>query len=278
MNLTYPKPARPSFFVAAVLTALAVCLGARSADAQQAFSFAASSEEMLLAYPDDMMVQKIVEWQSPLVRAINQSRPFLQVTNSTGGSVMPANIETFTITIGDTAFNFGDAVLGDFAVLGDTSTDGVIIESVTPLNNGDAIQVKFGNGGLAPGEVARFQVDIDHDDPGAGGFVYPDFRSVFYDVVEEGSPTSTADNSQITAVFVEGADTLDLSTTLPDQTVPVGSIGSSVIVNSFFSYGTEVPLDNFEIPPVEIPEPATMVLSVLGLLGCISGFTRRRLS
>lgn len=256
---------------AAVCLLAVAALAAGHEASAQSFSYNISTSEALLENPDDMMVQKIEMWDSPLMRIIKRSRPFIEVTNtSSAGSGQLLTM--FTMTIGDTDFNFSDDVLGAYAATG-YSTPGAIASS-SSSSGGDAITISFANGGLAPGEIARFQFDIDPD-PGTGGYVHPDFRTVMFDLDDNGSD---ADNSELTALFVRtgpGTQTL-VSTTIPDQDLPPGMpLYSQGLIRS---YDVEEPLDNFGgDAETVIPEPSSVVLTLLAACGALAGMMRRRL-
>ncbi|MEM8864452.1 MAG: PEP-CTERM sorting domain-containing protein [Planctomycetota bacterium] len=234
------------------------------AEAQNGFSTAISSNEAILEAPNDMMVQKIVSWDSPLMRVVARSRPFIEVKNTSANE----RLTTFSMTIGDTDFNFSDAFFGEFAVLGTTSSPGVGIESATVTDNGDVLNITFANGGLAPQELARFQFDIDPDPGIHGMFIHPDYRTVLFDLFDD----DDSDNSVLTATYSAGPV---VSSAFPDQPTPAGPIFVNGVLRP---YSVEEPIDRFGQDPVEvIPEPSSVLLFLTALSGFAAAAMRRRL-
>lgn len=192
-----------------VLVALAA-LAAPQATAAPLFSVAISPSEILLADPNDMMAQHIDSWDSPLLRVIKRSRPFIEIkNNSTAGE----NLTQFSLSIGDTSYSYGSSVLGAFAKLG-TTTPGVGF-TVAPQNSNNELLFTLNNGaGLAPGGVFRFQVDIDGDLPGM--FIHPDYRMVLFDY----NQSDNSDNAVVAARFSGVANPVSLTfQDVPGQTL-----------------------------------------------------------
>ena len=129
------------------------------------------------------------EWHVPL---------FLITNTSTNAH---ADILSFTITIGDTGYNFdhlgvtGRDALGAFST--DLNSDGVFSSS-TPDNQDGAVREDFlsysGFSGFDIGDAFTFMADIDID-----GAVYPgsveDFRTIF------NNNGATTPNTEVTVVF-----------------------------------------------------------------------------
>lgn len=250
--------------------ALPMLLLSESAHAQpvSSFSIGISSSLPKLMAPDDPVVKHIESWDSPLMRIINRSRPYIEVRNT---STFPnSNITQFTMTIGDIAYDFGDSVLGALAVLSEYSADGLTIDSVTSPTGGDDIQIAFGGEGLVPGEVARFQIDIDPQS--SDQFVHPDFRTVLFDLEDNGD----LDNSVMTAAFSVGPP---VSVRLQDLSLPEGSLGSTVFANSVRrSYDVMEPIEFVNSGgEVVIPEPSAAVLVLLAAAGGLAVGMRHRL-
>ena len=233
------------------------------ARAQEGYEIGFSSSEAVLASNGDPTVLHLESWDSPLVRIVERNMPFIELTNTSANG---AALTEFRMTIGDTLFNFSDAFLGDFAVLG-TTTPGVQLTASTEMN-GDELVVQFDNGGLAAGDTVRFKVDIDRDDP-SSGFLYPDFRTVFFDLA---NPGSNADNSLTTSSFSTGSS---LSLIIGDQSDPGGLGVSSALVNTVRPYSTMENVELFEaIVAGVIPEPSSIGLIALGLV--VAANRRRR--
>lgn len=228
----------------------------------QSFTYNISTSEALLELPDDMVVQKIEMWDSPLMRIIKRSRPFIEVKN-TSAEGSGQNLTMFTMTIGDTDYSFGDSVLGDYAVTG-YSTPGVIASTSAP--GGDELAISFAGDGLAPGEVARFQIDLDPD-PGLDLYVHPDFRFVLFDM----NGGDDSDNSQLSGVFsTSGLGTQSIiDTVIPD---PIAALVATE--GSIRSYDTQEPVDMFGGEAL-IPEPSSLLLAVLAACSSAFGYRRR---
>lgn len=258
-----------------LLLAAAALSTAQSVSAQQSYSFAISSSEAILESPDSMVVAKVEAWDSPLMRVLKHSRPFLEVTNTSSESADPQNLTLFTMTIGDTQYGFGDDVLGAFAVLGDTSSSGVEIASATASADGDEIAIEFGNGGLAPGETARFQIDIDPDDGVEGLLVHPDYRTVLFDLVAVESALDDSDNAMVTALFSGGLDDdVSFGQTLPDS---VGSPSALSSLNAVIPYASsnDFPIQIFDTPDVIIPEPSALLMALIACLFSAAAMRQR---
>ncbi|MEN1679031.1 MAG: hypothetical protein AAGJ46_05530 [Planctomycetota bacterium] len=234
----------------------------------RSFSIGISSSLPKLMAPDDPAVKHIESWDSPLMRIINRSRPYIEVRNTS--TIETANITEFSMTIGDIAYDFGDSVLGAFAVVSQYSAEGLTVDSISSPTNGDDIRIAFGGDGLAPGEVVRFQVDIDPET--STQFIHPDFRTVFFDLEENGD----ADNSVMTATFENGRP---ISVRLQDLNLPPGTVGSTVFANSVrrpydVMEDIELVTDGGE---VVIPEPSAAILVLLATAGGLAVRMRHRL-
>ncbi|MDC0936544.1 PEP-CTERM sorting domain-containing protein [Pirellulales bacterium] len=223
------------------------------------FNLAISSSELVLESPNDSMVMHFQSWDSPLNRILERNMPFLEVQNNNNST---ANITEIRLTIGDTDFNFTDAVLGEFAVLG-TTTPNVVIDNST---GGDVLVVQFGDGGLAPGEVARFQFDIDAD-PDVEAFVHPDYRTVLFDV----NGNDDTDNSIASVVFAdageEGEDVVQ-ERRFPDFQQN-GPIFANAIIRPYSI------MENVEYFGLPVPEPTSFAM--LALIGLGMTATKRKI-
>jgi hypothetical protein len=131
-----------------------------------------------------------------------------------------------------------------------------------------------GSGGLAPGDLVRFRIDIDVRDEFAGQvFTRADFRTVLFDMngcnVYDGNTgcgvMNSTDNSQVAVGFEDGTRSILL--TLDDMAVeaPQGLFYNS----NFRPRGIMEPVDIFEwCPPgFVIPEPSSAMLSFFALFG-----------
>lgn len=230
------------------------------------FDFRISPSEMVLAAPDpyDAELQHYEMWDSPIGRIIKNSRPFLEIRNtSTAGSGIQLN--EFRITIGDEDFNFSDDIFGAFTQVG-TTTPLVSFTSATEDDDNELV-ITFGDGGLAPNEVVRFQIDLDSDDPLATK--NPDYRMVFFDLFEN----DNSDNSRLTANFTDSNDdpvTLTGFLRDGDPDSLTNYVNGAVRP---YSDMERVQVTGFEL----IPEPSSVLLGLIAMAGGAAAMMRRRL-
>ena len=229
-----------------------------------------SEKELQLANPTDPMWMKSNMWDISFERMNDRNMPVLELSNvQAAGS---PDIVEFKMTIGDTRFHFADDFLGAGAVLGNT-TPGF---NLTPVisDGGNLLTIgitKQGGGGISPGELVRFKIDIDVDaglvDPPF--FVHPDYRTVLFDMngiqvygPDPNFPPPTEDNAQASVRFSD--NTTEGPSVFEDATV-VGPQAQFFNAN-FRPYGIMEPVDIFETGGgTVIPEPSSAILSVLGL-------------
>jgi hypothetical protein len=260
------------FPVAALALAALAC---ETALAQiDVFSARVASKELKLANPTD---QDWADWfltDNGFQRMIERNMPFIEVEN-TGTDP----IKEFHLTIGDERFNFGLGSKGTFATLGRT-TPGIPITSTTE-DSGDELIVNIGGGGLLPGELFRFKVNIDIDPSFAAqyqalfGDSQPDFRTVLFDMngtnVYDGTQeVSSADNAEAWVVLDPEVG--------PDVTTdPVAFADAPVAAAAFFNDSIRGscccesdPVLIFEVDGEVIPEPTSacllLVTAAFGLL------------
>lgn len=235
-----------------------------------AFSVKISEKEMLLDAPDDMAVQKYVMWDLGFQRMNDRNMPYIELTNDASST---APITEFRLTIGDERFNFTNSFMGEYAMLGST-TPGYSITSSTVGNLGDELVVNIGNGGLVPGDVLRFKIDLNVDDQYAGQFFpHPDYRTVLFDmngfnVYDSLQEFSTDDNGVSTAVFspAGGANFSPDSVVFEDELV-VGP-EAQFYNNNYRRYNEMDPVRIFAAGGSvnQIPEPGSAVLALIAML------------
>jgi hypothetical protein len=241
------------------------------------FTVKISEKELKLEHPTDMMWDKHLMWDLSFQRMNDRNMPYIELMNAATNT---APITEFHMTIGDTRFNFTNDVLGTFAMLGST-TPGFQLTSSTIAGN--ELIVMIGNGGLLPGQLVRFKIDIDVDPPNSGGlFEYPDFRTVLFDmngvnVYDNTQQSSTTDNARVWVVY-------DPATGPNFSTVPVPFQDETVLppASSFFNdnpreWGENDPVRIFQIGGGEvIPEPSSIVL-LAGMACGLAAIGRRGL-
>lgn len=236
------------------------------------FEVSFCEKEMVLEHPDEMQYMKFSMWDTPYERIRNRSMPWVEVKNLDNSD---GNLTEYSMTIGDTDYNFSNAHYGAYAILSDSTPD-VLIQSI--VSTGDQLTLTFGNGGLAPGETVRFGIDIDPDPNIDGLFPHPDFRLVLFDM-NNMDGNGTNDNSEVSAKFEDPNDssmTAIASTQLPDYQV-TGNQGD--YYNQFIRpYGVMEGVDIFSdggLVTNPIPEPSSGVAAIL-VAALAAGLWRRR--
>jgi len=257
------------FAVAAV--ALAVSTVASAAMAQvDVFSARVASKELKLDNPVDQAWDTWFEKDSGFQRMVERNMPFFEVEN-TGSDP----ITEFHLTIGDQRFNFAPGSKGTFATLGRTANEVSITSSTA--NSGDELIVNIGGGGLLPGELFRFKVNIDVDASFATqykalfGDSQPDFRTVLFDMngsnVYDGTQqVSSADNAKAWVVFdpASGPNVTTDSVAFSDAPVAAAAFFNNSLRGSCCCASDPVLI--FEVDGELIPEPASALL-MLGAVG-----------
>ena len=244
------------------------------------FSVTLSEKEMALATPDDAMMMKYLMWDLSFQRMTARSMPYVEVTNNSDSD---ARLTEFRLTIGDTNFRYNCAFMGECAMQGKT-TPNAGITSFTE-QNGDVLVVRFGDGGLAPGEAARFKIDIDPDAEFKGlVFANPDFRTVLFDMngrnvyLNEPDGISSDDNASFTGEFeMTGMPPLVTDPVFFEDRIVGGNAGR-YYNNIYRPYGEMEEVDSFQFLSVGggvIPEPSAVALMAFGLLGGLAAPPRR---
>jgi hypothetical protein len=256
-----------------------IAFAASTAEAQVgSFTVKITEKELKLEHPTDMAWDKALMWDLGFQRMNDRNMPYVEVANAANST---APITEFHMTIGDNRFNFANDHLGTYALLGHT-TPGFQLTSSTI--GGNELVVNIGNGGLQPGELVRFRIDLDVDAPNSGGlFEHPDFRTVLFDmngvqVYDSGMPVevSSADNARVWAVF-------DPSTGPNFQTTPVALEDETIAApaSGFFNqnmrrWGEMDSVHIFDTGGMFIiPEPSSSLLLV-GMACGLGLFVRSR--
>lgn len=256
--MTHFRFAQRVFFAGALL------LGAVSA---QAVTINFSSLEQVLADPDDTNSKMSALWTGWATQLYEYNMPFIEIENDSAFAV-----ERFTMTIGDENYQFSNEFLrkedtnsypfpadGSWAIGGYSTPDIEFTSSIA--DNGDQLVVDFGDGGLQPGEVVRFQVDIDRDPPGDGMMMFADYTSVFF----QPSGDDTSSNSMLSFEFDGIAQ---------PSTLRLPNLGVSGNVAQFLQnprpYNVMQMIDVYPGTTLDvIPEPTTAVLTLLAAAGIV---------
>ena len=188
------------------------------------------------------------------------------------------------MTIGDDQFHFGDTFFDTFAKLG-KDTPGFSLSSTTE-NDGDTLVVNFLNGGVAPGKTVNFLFDIDVDAEFAGSFYkFPDYRTVLFDMNGDNYYQSAGivndpdndDNAKVSLTFTMAGmpNVTTVPTPFPDPNVLDGS--ARYVNANIARYGDSDPIRDFPLGGGgAIPEPTSVALGLLGLIGMAPMWTRYR--
>lgn len=164
--------------------------------------------------------------------------PTMRLTNDSAA----AKIDAFSLTIGDTDFNYNEVENRD----GTGGPDSIAQDSPSIGDRSDV--VKFTFSGFEPSEYFQFDVDIDED----SSETIEDYRQVLFDL--DGSESS--DNALSTVTFSDGQE-------LSGRLLDFASNDSDTYV---FSQSTAIPL----------PGAGMMGLALLGGLGFARSRRRRR--
>jgi hypothetical protein len=266
---------------AAVLAVWSLAAAAAPLVAQDSWLLQISEKENQLAHPTDPMWMKANMWDIGYQRVNDRNMPVLELTN-----LQPAggpDITQFQLTIGDSRFNFSDVELGEFAMLATTTPQYDDFELDSSGGNTLVVNImKDGGGGLAPGDVVRFKIDLDVD-PGFTDppfFADPDYRTVLFDMngvqvygPDPSIPAGAEDNAQATVLFSNG--TTSTPATFIDEMVFDPS--SQYYNNIFRPYGVMEPVRVFKVGGgTVIPEPSSCLLALVGLLGGMRMAARSR--
>jgi hypothetical protein len=247
-------PAAVLAFVFVVLGPLALRAQADETDLFK-YLVGLSEKEKMLADPNAATIQYL-QTDTTFQRLVSRSTPFLQVKND--GS--EDSIVELRLTIGDDSYHFGNTFLDAFAVVGKTTPGIAITPSVE--QDGDVLVVGFDEG-LHAGDFVRFRIDLDDD---AGKILYPDYRTVFF-----GSATQAMVQVKYEGM-PEPTDWVPFEH-MDQESATVGSSGSCCC-----SFGGSDPLYRFTASGVisAVPEPGSIVLCVVGVLGGIGVHRRYR--
>ena len=253
---------KPFLLIPGLLALVAITAPAA---AQTTINF--SSLETVLANPMGMNDKMTALWTGWATQVYEYNMPFIELKNDSNA---PFAVETFRMSIGDENYGFSNVFFrkeetnsypftanGEYALTGFSTPD---IEFATGIEDGgDTLLVDFSaRGGLQPGEVVRFQVDIDRDTDVGGMKLFADYPSVFF------TPNGGADttgNSVIKMSYVGTSQTT--STTLPNYSMSDATTG---FLTTPRPYSVMQPIDVFPDVPVgfpEIPEPTAGMLAAL---------------
>jgi hypothetical protein len=248
---------------------------ARAQTGSSSFTLKISEKQMKLEHPTDMMWDKSLMWDLGFQRMNDRNMPYIELMNA---ATSAAPITEFHLTIGDARFNFTNDTLGTYALLGST-TPGFQLTSSTV--GGNELVVMIGNGGLQPGALVRFKIDLDVDAPNAAGlFENPDFRTVLFDmngvnVYDNGvQQTSSTDNARAWVVYDPATGPNFSTVAVPFQDESIPQPAASFFNDNPRQWGDNDPVRIFQLTGgAVIPEPGSIVL--LAGMACGMALWRR---
>jgi hypothetical protein len=252
--------------------------GRANAQNSGAFTLKITEKEMKLEHPTDMMWDKYLMWDLAFQRMNDRNMPYIELSNA---ATSTAPITEFHMTIGDTRFNFDDDVMGKYAVLG-SSTPGFSITSSTVGNLGNELVVNIGDGGLQPGQLVRFKLDLAVDPEFEDDFFkFPDYRTVLFDMngfnvydgLQQQSPT---DNARAWVIFDPTLGANFVTQPVPLQDELVSGAAADFYNNNYRRYRESDPVRTFQLTGGSsgvIPEPCSVLLA---MFGAFSGMALRK--
>jgi hypothetical protein len=237
-----------------------------------------SEKEQMLTDPNAATI-RYLQSDTNFQRKVSLSTPFVELTNDS----LDDSILEFRMTIGDERFNFSNMFLGDYALIGKT-TSGIEIDP-SIVEDGNELIIAFPNGLLA-GETVRFRIDLDPDDPDEFGTSYPDYRTVLFNSANMAMVQATYD---IDTLSVESDWVPFMISSTELEVVEAGSVASAGGCCCSFGGGATAgrggqPLYNPEYTVATgggspaAPEPGSVVLSLIALLGGLGVSRQQRLS
>ncbi|MCG8450154.1 MAG: PEP-CTERM sorting domain-containing protein [Pirellulales bacterium] len=242
------------------------------------------------------------QWNLPSTLLMDFNSAALRVFNDASST---GNITQLALTIGDDRFNFANffqtsslllpaendpiaaaVVMQDNSFLPFSSMSAIATtEGPNPMqvaagdDNADRIVINFGNGGIAPGNSALFEVRFEFDDSiaiqnrpmnepllGISGSIfpqhYPSFQRILFDTNAPNPPffsdpidlMNLSDNAMVTATFDNNLQPSPIM--IPDRNDLRTTIAN-------FDH----PQPEFQTTTVTIPEPASVVIFLAGLIG-----------
>jgi hypothetical protein len=265
------------------LMAIVVLATATSRAAAQtnsgSFTLKITEKEMKLEHPTDMMWDKYLMWDLAFQRMNDRNMPYIELKND---ATSTAPVTELHITIGDDRFHFANDALGDYAMVGSTTHEFDLTSSAI---DGNELVVNIGNGGLQPGELVRFKIDLDVDAEFADEFfAHPDYRTVLFDMngfnVYDGlQQQSPNDNAKVWAIFdpAVGANLITEPVALQDEIV--SGPAAEFYNDNYRRYSEMDPVRTFQLvggTDVVIPEPGTMAIGCAGVFGGLFFAARMR--
>jgi hypothetical protein len=243
-----------------------------------AFTLKITEKEMKLEHPTDMMWDKYVMWDLPFQRMNDRNMPYLELANDASST---APITELHMTIGDSRFHFANDVLGKYAMVGSSTQEFSL--AANAIAGGNELIVTIGNGGLQPGDLVRFKIDLDVDPEFAEEiFANPDYRTVLFDmngfnVYDSLQQQNDGDNALVWAVFDPATGPNLATEPVPWHDEIVSGPAADFYNNNYRRYSDLDPVRTFLVEggmPGIIPEPGSLMLAALAVWIGLAGRTR----
>lgn len=254
----------------------ALAAAAPEASAQNSFSVTISSSERFLMALGTSMETTVAQEEmcdNPNNRIQKRNRPAVRVENSADSD---SNLTSFTLRIaeddiffgtGDTSFDgfngspirIGAYNMPGMEILGATITD--VSGQGSEDGTDKLLTVNFS--GLAPGEFAIFNIDLDTTD--ASAFQLPDFREELFGV-DTGNGVGTP--AYFAAAFADGSNVPEAQFAASNAAAPYSGMNVR-------PYHAPDPILPFGGSSTVIPEPTSFMILGLGLFG-LSHVRRRK--
>ena len=263
--------------VAFALTALALIGNSSNVQAQNSFEVNISSSDRFLMALNTSMEGTVLQEEmcdNPNNRVQRRNRPAVRVENS---ATSDSNLTSFTLRIAadDPFFGTGDSAFDQFngspimvsaynmpgiEILGATISD--VTNATNASENGADKLLTVNFTGLAPGEFAIFNIDLDTAD--ASAFQLNDFREALFGAdVGNGSMAP----AYFAANFADGNNLPEAQFATSTDPIPYSGM-------NIRPYHTMDPIIPFGGSNTGIPEPTSLILLGIGLAG-LSQMRRR---
>ena len=204
-----------------------------------------------------------------------RKHPYLELTNTSNGPNGDPNAQltNFVLQLQNSTQNIK---LIKIAKIIDPNGGDLTVNTPTPGPSGSSIQMSFSN--FDPGDSVIFRVELDPATSKDTQFA--DYRQIFFKYGDMNGDTSQ--NAQTSVTFNDPTISATIPPTGPDTWPnPQGDSATTVFGIAFSCLSSPDkstnPAPNGGLVPVPTPEPSTMILGGLGVLGLLL-ISRKKLS